>query len=96
MNKITKQEIIDNYQLYLFDCEGRVEAVRNFLELECGFGHSKWSTDDFLNLKYLFVKSISEDRTEVHGTNDVWGKRGIVDVFDLLGDIDVCKPINLK
>jgi hypothetical protein len=96
MNHITKQEIIDKYHQYLFDCKGRVEEVRNFLELNCGFGHATWLTEKHLNLKYLYIIKNFGDRTEVHGTNALWGSRTVVDVYKLMDDIDLCKHISLK
>lgn len=95
MNQITKQEILDNPHKYLFECKGRVQTIRDFLEIDCGFGKAKWLTENHSGLNCLYVNTLRYS-TEVHGVNEsTFGHKIKIDITHLLNDISLCKPINL-
>lgn len=60
-----KQYILDNYNTLAFDCIDKLDAVRNYLEQECGFNRANWDSKNYTKLVYLYVDSY--DNNKIHG-----------------------------
>lgn len=93
-----KDYLLEHYIDLQFACKGNVQKVRDYLEQECGFKKSDWSTDKYLDLHWL---SVGVDGY-VHGTKNEKGSstRTQCDIYYLIDVVDIInngyKPIKLK
>lgn len=93
-----KDYLLEHYIDLQFECKGNVQKVRDYLEQECGFKKSGWSTDNYINLQWLSVNG----EGYVHGTYDEKGNstRTHCNIYYLIDNVDIInngyKPIKLK
>lgn len=91
----SKEYFIEHNQEYFIYAKDRVKEVREYLELECGFDKAQWTTDNYLDLIWIYVNS----NGYVHGDRDnVTGRKkctidNLLDGYKLYSG---CRPINLK
>lgn len=91
----SKEYFIEHNQEYSIYAKGRVKEVREYLELECLFNKSQWTTDKFLDLIWIYVDSIGY----VHGHMDDETERKKCTIDNLLDEYKLysgCRPIKLK